>query len=155
MDSLDWLSRYEKKGILMKKYINLAFIYALVAMGCGIFYREFTKFNNFTQKTTLSVAHAHLFLLGAVLFLIIGIICQMSNLETQKNFKRFYLLYNIGLPFMVLMFMVRGIIQVLAIQLSKGMTATISGIAGISHIIVGASIVLLFVSLKQMKIKSK
>lgn len=137
----------------MKKYINLAFIYALAAMVCGIFYREFTKFNNFTQKTTLSVAHAHLFLLGAVLFLIIGIICEMSNLEMQKNFKRFFILYNIGLPFMVLMFMVRGVIQVLAIQLSKQMDAAVSGIAGISHVIVGISIVLLFVSLKQIKSK--
>ena len=35
----------------MKKYINLSFIYAMAAIVCGVFYREFTKFTGFTGKT--------------------------------------------------------------------------------------------------------
>lgn len=35
----------------MKKYINIAFIYAIAAIACGVFYREFTKFHGFTGKS--------------------------------------------------------------------------------------------------------
>lgn len=139
----------------MKKYLNIAFLYAVAAMVCGVFYREFTKFNGFTQKTTLSIAHTHFFVLGTILFLVIAIIIEMSDLESQKNFKRFFTFYNIGLPFMVVMFIIRGILQVLEIQLSTGMNAAISGIAGIAHIITGVSIVLLFLAFKKMAIKTK
>lgn len=44
----------------MKKYINIAFIYGIAAIACGVFYREFTKFNGFTGKTTLAFTHLHL-----------------------------------------------------------------------------------------------
>ena len=48
----------------MKKYIKIAFVYAVLAMASGVFYREFTKFNEFTAKTALSVTHLHLFVLA-------------------------------------------------------------------------------------------
>ena len=35
----------------MKRYINAALLYAILAMAGGVFYREFTKFNGFTGKT--------------------------------------------------------------------------------------------------------
>ena len=55
----------------MKRYINTALLYAIFAMAGGVFYREFTKFNGFTGKTTLSVVHTHYFLLGVVFFLLL------------------------------------------------------------------------------------
>ena len=45
----------------MKRYINTALLYAILAMAGGVFYREFTKFNGFTAKTTLAVVHTHYF----------------------------------------------------------------------------------------------
>ena len=54
-----------------KRYANLALIYAAAAMIFGVFYREFTRFCNFTGKTNLSVIHTHYFLLGMVFFLIL------------------------------------------------------------------------------------
>lgn len=50
----------------MKRYVNAAFLYAVLAMAGGVFYREFTKFNGFSAKTTLGVVHTHYFLLGMV-----------------------------------------------------------------------------------------
>ena len=41
----------------MKRYMNMALLYAVLAMVGGVFYREFTKFNGFTAKTTLGVVH--------------------------------------------------------------------------------------------------
>ena len=138
----------------MKKYVNVSFVYAIFALICGVFYREFTKLNGFTGKTTLGVMHVHLFVLGTILFLIIGLYSIMTNIETQKEFKRFFMLYNVSLPFMVIMFMVRGIVQVLGMEVSTGMNAAISGIAGISHILMMVSIVFLFLALKKSQKKA-
>lgn len=133
----------------MKKYINISFIYALAAMACGVFYREFTKFNGFSGKTTLAFTHLHFFVLGTVLFLIIAVFSRITDIEKQKSFTSFLKLYNVGLPFMVTMFFVRGIPQVLELNLSKGANAAISGIAGIAHIIMAVAIVMLFSALKK------
>ena len=139
----------------MKKYINIAFIDAIAAIVCGVFYREFTKFNGFTGKTTLAFTHLHLFVLGTFLFLMLAIFIQFTDVAEQKAFAWFLKLYNVGLPFMVVMFFVRGIPQVLEIELSKGISSAISGIAGIAHIIMTIAIVLLFTALRRSKCISK
>ena len=41
----------------MKKYLNFAFAYAILAMAGGVFYREFTKWNAFTGATALGKVH--------------------------------------------------------------------------------------------------
>lgn len=138
----------------MKKYFNIAFIYAIAAIASGVFYREFTKFNDFTGKTSLSVTHLHLFVLGTIMFLVIALLIERTNLEEQKSFKTFIKLYNIGLPFMVIMFYVRGIVQVLGVELSKGANASISGIAGIAHIIMTIAIVMFFINLRKVEVKN-
>ena len=48
----------------MRRYMNSALLYAVLAMIGGVFYREFTRLNSFTARTTLSVVHTHYFLLG-------------------------------------------------------------------------------------------
>ena len=55
----------------MKRYANASLLYALIAMAGGVFYREFTKLNGFTGKTTLSVFHTHYFLQGMEVFLLL------------------------------------------------------------------------------------
>lgn len=55
----------------MKRYINYSIIYSFCAIVGAVFYCEFTKFNGFTGKTTLTVVHTHYFLLGMVFFLIV------------------------------------------------------------------------------------
>ena len=135
----------------MKKYINTAFIYAIAAIACGVFYREFTKFNMFEGKTTLAFTHLHFFALGTLVFLLVAVFSEITDVTQQKAFKPFFILYNIGLPFMVVMLFVRGIPQVLQIELSKGISSAISGIAGIAHIIMAVAVVLLFTALRKSK----
>lgn len=110
-------------------------------------YREFTKFNDFTAKTALSVTHLHLFVLGTIVLLIIGLLAERSNLEAVKTFRPAMIVYHIGLPFMVAMFYVRGILQVLGSDLSQAADLAVSGVAGIGHVLMATGIVLLFVSL--------
>ena len=46
----------------MKRYINYSIVYAVLAMVSGVFYREFTKLNGYTDWTTLAVVHTHYFI---------------------------------------------------------------------------------------------
>lgn len=133
----------------MKKYINIAFVYGVFAMMSGVFYREFTKWNGYTGKTTLAFTHLHLFVLGSALFLLLALFSQITDLEQKKTFQYFLRLYNIALPFMIMMFFVRGIFQTLQIELSSGISAMISGIAGLSHIMMAIAVVLLFAALQK------
>lgn len=133
----------------MHKYINISFVYGILALISGVFYREFTKYLGFSGKTVLAVTHVHLFALGLMLFLLVGIFSIITNLTEQKHFKKFMIFYNIGLIFMVVMFYVRGIYQVSEIQLSRGLDAAISGMAGLSHITITVGIVFLFLSLRK------
>ncbi len=133
----------------MKKYLNISLIYAILAMAGGVFYREFTKFNEFTEATILGKVHTHFFLLGMVVFWITALFAAQKNLEEIKTFKVFMWIYNIGVPLTGVMMVVRGIPQVLVVSLSDGLSAAISGIAGIGHILTGIGIVLLIFSFKK------
>ncbi len=133
----------------MKKMMNTAIIYFIFAMIGGVFYREFTKFYEFTGTTVLKVLHTHLFILGMFLFLFLALVCKVTELEKEKLFQKFFILYNIALPFMIIMLLIRGVIQVMNIQVSSAGNGMISGFAGISHILMFISLLLLLISLKR------
>ncbi|MCI9553153.1 MAG: DUF2871 domain-containing protein [Acutalibacter sp.] len=139
----------------MRKYINISFIYAIAAIVCGVFYREFTKLTGFSGKTTLAFTHLHMFVLGMAVFLIIAVFSAITDLTGQKQFKPFMLLYNTGLPFMVAMLFARGIPQALEIELSPGASAAISGMAGIAHIMMTTAVILLFMALRNSHITAR
>ena len=102
----------------MKKYVNVSLVYAVAAMAGGVFYREFTKFNQFTGVTALGKVHTHLFLLGMLVFLLVALFAGRLELEKQKGFALFMKLYNVGVPLTAVMMLVRGVTQVLALPLS-------------------------------------
>ena len=111
----------------MKRYINTALLYAILAMAGGVFYREFTKFNGFTAKTTLSVVHAHYFLLGMVFFLLLLLLEKNFSFTGPKT-GRVLVLYHVGLNLTAVMLVVRGVVQVLGTPLSTGMSAAIDNL---------------------------
>lgn len=133
----------------MKRFFNFAFLYFILAMVGGVFYREFTKFFNFSGRTTLAFVHVHFLVLGTFLFFLLSLFAINTNLLEQKSLTTFLILYNIALPFMVVMMIVRGIIQVLNLSLSSTINAAISGIAGISHILIFIAFFFLFRTLKR------
>ena len=132
----------------MKKYANSALIYAIAAMVFGVFYREFTKFMGFTGESALSVMHTHYFMLGMVMFLLMLLLEKQFALTNGKT-GRVLLVYHAGLNLTGVMFLIRGVTQVLGTPLSSGMNAAISGMAGIGHILLGVSMVLLLEQIKK------
>lgn len=143
----------KKEPISMKKIMNTSLIYFVLAMAGGVFYREFTKWNGYTEPTTLGVLHVHLLVMGTVLFLLIALFTKITDLEKNSLFKKFFVLYNVALPFMVVMMLIRGIVQVLAIDLGKMGNGMLSGFAGLSHITMMVSLLMLLIALKKEMVK--
>ncbi len=133
----------------MKKVMNTSIIYFIFAMIGGVFYREFTKFYGFRDPTVLGVVHTHLMVLGVGLFLLIGLLFLQVPLEKNKLYQRFFVLYNISFPLMVVMLVIRGVAQVQGLALSKGANAAISGVAGLSHIGVAIALGMLLFAIKK------
>ena len=124
-------------------------VYAIAALAGGVFYREFTKLNDFEGVTMLGKVHTHLFLLGMLMFLVVALFAGQYDLRKEKSFRAFLWTYNIGVPLTSVMLLVRGVTQVLCLPLSKGASAAISGVAGIGHILTGVGLVLLLLALRR------
>lgn len=63
--------------------------------------------------------------------------------------KVFFIVFLVKEIYMAVMMLVRGVTQVFGLSLSSALSASISGIAGIGHILTGVGIVLLLISLKK------
>ncbi len=132
----------------MKRYITTSFIYALIAMAGGVFFREFTKFNGFTSKTALGVVHTHYFLLGMVFFLILLMLEKLFQFTKPKT-QKILIVYQVGLNIFGAMLLIRGILQVLGTKLDNGLDFAISGIAGIGHVLLGVSLILILLEIRK------
>lgn len=127
-----------------KTILKASMWYFIFAMIFGVFYREVTKFTNFTGKTTLSVVHAHGVVLGTILFLILFVLSLSKNFGQGSLFSKFFKTYNIALPFMLIMLIVRGATQVFNVVITSTQSAIISGLSGLSHIIMLIAFIMLF-----------
>ena len=132
----------------MKRYMNGALVYAVLAMVGGVFYREFTKFNGFEGRTVLSAIHPHYFMLGVAFFLLLLLLEKAIGFSDAGTGK-VLVVYHVGLNLTGLTFLLRGVTQVLGTALSSGMSAAISGMAGIGHILLGVSLILLLLQVKR------
>lgn len=120
----------------MKKYINLSTFYLIVGLLLGIFYREFTKFNQYTGVTTLGKTHGHVLILGFIFFLVLMLLEKNFSLSAIRGFKSWIIIYNLSLIYTVGTLIARGVLEVLGKDF-----AGLSHIAGLGHAILGISLV--------------
>ena len=132
-----------------KSLINIAIIYFILAMAGGVFYREFTKFYAYSMPTVLSVIHTHLLILGTLLFIILAVIAKVTNIQNNRLFKKFVIIYNFSLPFMILTMLIRGILQITNTAINSLIDKMLSGFAGLSHITMMIALLILLISLKK------
>ena len=132
----------------MRKLINIAFAYMLVGVASGLFYREFTKINEFPEGgwTQLSVVHTHLLVLGFIVTLLVLLLEKAFNLSAHRKLYAWFLgTYNAGVILTAGMQVTHGMLTVLGLESSK----MISGIAGLGHMALTAGMILLFVMLRR------
>ena len=96
----------------MKRYANTAVVYAVIAMVCGVFYREFTKFNGFEGRTVLSALHPHYFMLGMAFFLLL-LLLEKAVGFSGAGAGKVLAVYHVGLNLTGLTLLLRGVTQVL------------------------------------------
>lgn len=137
-----------------RQMANAAFAYSVAALAAGAFYREFTKFNGFTGRTTLGFVHPHLLALGG-LFLLAAMLCEKNfELSKDRRFSLFFVPYQIGLCVTAGAMLTRGVAQVLGVALSRGMDGALSGVAGLGHIALGFGLIVFFLILKKRVVEA-
>jgi len=130
----------------MKKLFYAASVYLVLGLASGLFYREFTKANDYTAAdgfTQLSVVHTHLLTLGVIVLLIVLVLEKVFGLSRSAVFGWFFWLYNAGLVVSSATMVVNGVLHVLG----ESSSAALAGISGSGHIILTAGLILLFVAL--------
>ncbi|MFF4020777.1 DUF2871 domain-containing protein [Streptomyces sp. NPDC001843] len=132
----------------MRKSYYAAHVYMIVGVVSGLFYREFTKAEDFTGDTQLSLMHTHLLALGMLGFLIVLALDKQFQLSGTKLFTYFFWFYNAGIVVTVAMMGVHGSLTVLGHDVPE----TVPAIAGCGHILLTVGLILLFVLLgKRLK----
>lgn len=138
---------------MMHTALVIALIYALAALAEGVFAREYTKRKGLDamglKETNLADLHVHTFVLGMLTFLVIALFANIHPFA-GRLWIAFLWVYNTGLIGMLAMLLVRGIAQTKKSELTKAQEASISGLAGVFHIILAAGVILLFAMLLQM-----
>ena len=135
---------------MKKKLADAAFVYVIAGLAAGVFYREFTKFQGFSGRTALGLVHPHLLLLGAgVMVLLIALEPALLLSGEERSLKRSLLFYHCGLGLTAALLLIRGVFQVLGSPLSRGLDASISGIAGIGHILLAIGLCRLLLMIRR------
>ena len=128
-------------GDNMNRLMNASIVYGVIGLMGGVFYREFTKLNGFTSFTTLSVVHTYYLMLGMVFFLLLVVVEKNFHFVDNKVLK-YLLFYHIGLNLTVVMLTIRGVVQVLSLDVSSAV------LSGIGHLILGISMILVLISIR-------
>lgn len=132
----------------MKRLFTASCCYLAAGLLAGVFYREFTKMNDFPEGefTQLGVAHTHLLALGFMTSLIVLVLEKVFSISrSPKLFAWFIWLYNAGVVVTASMMIWHGSLTVLG----KESNAMISGIAGLGHISITAGLIILMVALSR------
>lgn len=120
----------------MIKIYRFAFIYLIIGLVFGVFYREFTVYHNYNGHTQLAFLHTHSLVLGTIFFIIVMILNQLYKVSDNKRFTLWLVFYNLGFVGLLGTMYIRGMGQVLAWELSG-----FNHVAGLFHTILGASLI--------------
>ena len=72
------------------------------------------------------------------------------NFDENNKIDKHLKFYNVGLILSAVMMFVRGLTEVLVRNLSNGEEAMISGVAGLGHMILGVSLILVLLDIKKL-----
>ncbi|MGL5244674.1 MAG: DUF2871 domain-containing protein [Sarcina sp.] len=132
----------------MKKYVNLSIFYLIIGLALGVFYREYTKLNNFNGITILSAVHTHTLILGFIFFMIVLLLEKNFKISSVKSFGKWLIVYNFSLIYLLSTLVIRGILEVKGINF-----VGLPHIAGLGHALMGISLIWFIIILKKSTIE--
>ncbi|MDP3447453.1 MAG: DUF2871 domain-containing protein [Eubacteriales bacterium] len=140
---------------MIKRFFNAAIVYASLALAGGVFYREFTKYGGFTGRTNLAFIHTHYFMLGMFFFLTLALLERVFAFSGQKGSKGWVTVYHVGLNITTACLLLRGLAQATETVLSPALSGSLSGVSGIGHILLGASILALLILVRRSAVQTQ
>lgn len=140
----------------MLRLLYTSFTFAIIGVLSGLFYRELTKANDFTDRsaTQLPLVHTHFLVLGFMLLLIVMVLEHVLRVSVAapKLFSWFFWIWTIGVAITGGMMLVKG---TMTVQGSDVSSPALSGIAGMGHVLLTVGIVLLLLALRKAVIAAK
>ena len=125
-----------------------------VGLAGGLYYREFTKINefDFASPSQLGVVHTHALVWGTIFMLVLlGLGVLMPALTRDRWMRWGVHLLNAGLVLTVGMMAFKGSVQILG--KSWASSPALAGVSGLGHMTLTASLVLLLLAIgRQTKV---
>ena len=97
--------------------------------------------------------HAHYFVLGMAFFLLLALLEKAFVFSGRKGVKGWLTVYHVGLNLTSVCLILRGLAQATQATLSTGLNASLSGMSGIGHILLGAAMLALLFLIRNSAIK--
>jgi hypothetical protein len=92
----------------MRKVYIFAFVYLVLGLVFGVFYREFTVLNGYTGETQLSVMHTHSLVMGTLFLCFVLVLHKLFNISKIKSYSIWFIVYNVGFMGVLLTMLIRG-----------------------------------------------
>lgn len=143
------LSMLLLKEITLMKIWKSAMAYLIAGLFFGVYFRELTKFVGFEGGTVLSTLHTHAITLGTMMSLIVLLFEGVYKVSEEKGFSKAWFIYQVGVWLLLLMNGIRGTLEVLGTPLSNAVDMSISGTAGIVHILLSIGFVYLLLVIRK------
>ncbi len=134
---------------MSKKLFNQGVILFIIGIIAGAFYREFTKFLGFTGITSMSLVHTHLIATGAMTAFIFSLFIKTYKIQDSKALKTSWTLYLVGVIGNASIMFIRGVLMVLNTEMNRGVDMSLSGLAGIIHILLTIGIIWFLMIIKK------
>lgn len=128
----------------MKAMYRSAMIYTIAGLFFGVFYREFTKMQDFTGSTVLSGMHVHTLTWGLLFLLILILLEKQFTLTANKRFNAWFITYNVALVGTLACMFTRGMLEVLGTDMNG-----LNHIAGTFHTTMAVALIWFLVMLKK------
>ncbi|MEN1936633.1 DUF2871 family protein [Paenibacillus sp. 102] len=128
----------------MKKLYYASFVYLIIGLLSGVFAREYAKSKGILGSTLLNLLHTHTLVLGFLFFLIALALAKAFSFHKVKGFNTWFIVHNIGLILTLSSLATRGLLQLNGADF-KGLTYII----GISHSLIGLTLVWFMILLKK------
>lgn len=132
----------------MRRLYSTAFVFAILGVASGVYYRELTKLNDFTDRagSQLGLVHTHFLTLGflaLLIFLALEKVFQFSVVAPKLSTWAYWT-WTIGTAMTGALMLVKGTIITTGGDASS---AAFSGMAGLGHIILTVGLVCFFLAL--------
>ncbi|EEM10553.1 DUF2871 family protein [Bacillus pseudomycoides] len=128
----------------MKKLYYASFVYLVIGLLSGVFAREYANSKGILGSTLLNLLHTHTLVLGFLFFLIALALAKSFAFHKVKGFNMWFIVHNIGLILTLSSLATRGLLQLNGADF-KGLAY----IVGISHSIIGLTLIWFMMLLKK------